>query len=215
MPVCRTFRCSPDNERMELNGALSNPLESNEDPLERLRCVVRAILRRDGDRPEIAHNLSTEGHDLRGCAGRRRSSRRRHTHGRDSCRSRVPSRRTSQPQHREARPVRLAFRAVNTSGLPAASICRSGPTSTAYDDGVAEAAWISLAQWSETAPEVLLRECLERGWRGAAQIDRGETIETLGGACRRQRVLEDAFTSGLVRVTDSLVVGETSREAGG
>jgi hypothetical protein len=37
---------------MELNGALSNPLESNKTPLERLRCVVRDLLSEGRKAPE-------------------------------------------------------------------------------------------------------------------------------------------------------------------
>jgi ElaB/YqjD/DUF883 family membrane-anchored ribosome-binding protein len=37
---------------VELNGALSNPLESSKDPLERLRCVVRGLLERQDVRRE-------------------------------------------------------------------------------------------------------------------------------------------------------------------
>jgi hypothetical protein len=37
---------------MELNGALSNPLENHKDPLARLRCVVGALLGRASDKPE-------------------------------------------------------------------------------------------------------------------------------------------------------------------
>jgi hypothetical protein len=39
-------------ESMELNGALSNPLESNKNPLERLSCVVRDLVGRECQGPK-------------------------------------------------------------------------------------------------------------------------------------------------------------------
>jgi hypothetical protein len=62
---------------------------------------------------------------------------------------------------------------------------------------------------AETAPELLLRELL--AWVGDAPRTYAETIEAWGSNCPRHPVLDDAFTDGLIRSVDGLVV---LREAG-
>ena len=78
---------------------------------------------------------------------------------------------------------------------------------------LAEEARISLAQPVETAPELLLRELL--AWVGEAPRTYAETIEAWRSNCPRHPVLDDAFTDGLIRMTEGVVVlTETGREAG-
>ena len=65
---------------------------------------------------------------------------------------------------------------------------------------------------AQTAPELLLRELL--AWVGDAPRTYAETIEAWRSNCPRYPVLDDAFTDGLIRVADGLVVlTETGREA--
>ncbi len=78
---------------------------------------------------------------------------------------------------------------------------------------LAEEARISLAQSAETALELLLRELL--AWVEEAPRTYAETIEAWRSNCPRHPVLDDAFTDGLIRVADGVVVlTESGREAG-
>ena len=56
----------------------------------------------------------------------------------------------------------------------------------------------------QTAPELLLRELL--AWVGDAPRTYDETIEAWRSNCPRHPVLDDAFTDGLIRSVDGLVV---------
>jgi hypothetical protein len=78
--------------------------------------------------------------------------------------------------------------------------------------GLVEEARISLAQPAASAPELLLRELL--AWVAEAPRTYAETIEAWRSSCPRHPVLDDAFTDGLIRVADGVVVRtEAGREA--
>jgi hypothetical protein len=56
----------------------------------------------------------------------------------------------------------------------------------------------------QTAPQLLLRELLE--WIGDRRRSYDDTIEAWRSSCPRHPVLDDAFTDGLVRVEDGVVL---------
>jgi hypothetical protein len=56
----------------------------------------------------------------------------------------------------------------------------------------------------EAAPELLLRELLV--WIGDRPRSYDDTIEAWRSNCPRHPVLDDAFTDGLVRVEDGVVL---------
>jgi hypothetical protein len=77
---------------------------------------------------------------------------------------------------------------------------------------MADDARISLAQPAANAPPSLLRELL--AWVAEAPRTYADTIEAWRSNCPRHPVLDDAFTNGLVRVSNGLVVlTETGRKA--